>query len=74
MIWRGGPRWERLADLPTPRVAGRIAIFVPAWDEEAVIGGMLSAALDRYDHPDYRLYVGVYCRAASLARRRRASG
>lgn len=39
---------------------GRIAVFVPAWDEAAVIGAMLNATLDRYDYPDYRLYVGTY--------------
>jgi adsorption protein B len=48
-----------LADLP-PGAAQRLAVFVPAWDEQAVIGAMLRAALSRYDHPDYRLYVGCY--------------
>lgn len=37
-----------------------LAVFVPAWDEERVIGAMLSATLDRYDHPDYRIFVGCY--------------
>jgi len=37
-----------------------IAIFVPAWDEARVIGPMLDAALARLEHPDYRLYVGLY--------------
>lgn len=49
-----------LITLPPPRRAGRIAVFVPAWDEVAVIGGMLSTAIDRYEHDDYRIYVGVY--------------
>lgn len=40
--------------------AGRIAVFVAAWDESTVIGGMLRTALARFDHPDYRLYVGAY--------------
>ncbi len=31
-----------------------------AWDEQAVIGQMLATAVARIDHPDYRLYVGVY--------------
>jgi bacteriophage N4 adsorption protein B len=39
---------------------GRIAVFVPAWDESRVIGTMLRAALTRFDHPDYRIYVGTY--------------
>ncbi len=49
-----------LATLPPPRRPGRIAVFVAAWDEVAVIGEMLSTALDRYVHDDYRIYVGLY--------------
>ncbi len=49
-----------IATLPAPTSTGRIAVFVAAWDEAAVIGDMLSTALDRYDHDDYRIYVGVY--------------
>ncbi|WP_240663555.1 glycosyl transferase family protein [Sphingomonas sp. UV9] len=49
-----------LATLPPRRVVGRIAVFVAAWDEVAVIGGMLSTAIERYEHDDYRIYVGVY--------------
>ena len=59
--------WSRLRNWmkPAPRRAplrngGRIAVFVPAWDESAVIGAMLRTALARYDYADYRLYVGVY--------------
>jgi adsorption protein B len=59
-LWRGGPARLSLATLPPPDRPGRIAVFVPAWDEVAVIGGMLSAALARFDHADYRLYVGLY--------------
>jgi adsorption protein B len=39
---------------------GFIAVFIPAWDEAAVIGAMLKAALDRIDYDDYRLFVGCY--------------
>lgn len=39
---------------------GRIAIFIPAWDESAVIADMLRTALARFDHDDYLLYVGTY--------------
>lgn len=46
--------------LPPPSQPGRMVVFIPAWDESAVIGAMLSAALERIDHPDYRLYVGLY--------------
>jgi adsorption protein B len=37
-----------------------MAILVPAWDESAVIGAMLTATLARLDYPHYRLFVGVY--------------
>ena len=46
--------------LPQPTASGRLAVFVAAWDEVAVIGDMLTSALARYDHPSYRLYVGTY--------------
>lgn len=38
----------------------RIAIIVPAWDESAVIGAMLSNLLERLDYPDFRVFVGLY--------------
>jgi adsorption protein B len=53
------------ADLPAPECPGRLALFVPAWDEAAVIGQMLTAALSRLDHADYRIYVGVYANDAA---------
>lgn len=59
-LWDREPRRRSLAGLPAPTRPGRMAVFVPAWDEEAVIGRMLATAVDRYDHPDYRIYVGVY--------------
>ncbi|MBN8816471.1 MAG: glycosyl transferase family protein [Sphingomonas sp.] len=49
----------RIEDLPAP-TAGRIAIFVPAWDEAGVIGRMLATTLARFGDDDFRLYVGVY--------------
>jgi bacteriophage N4 adsorption protein B len=53
-------RAEAMAELPDEIPHGRIAIFVAAWDEAKVIGKMLRTALDRFDHADYRLYVGTY--------------
>ena len=53
-------RRQTVADFPIDRDHGRIAVFVPAWDESAVIGAMLTAALARFRHPDYALYVGAY--------------
>lgn len=60
LAWRGRAPRLVLGALPAPRAPGRIAIFVPAWDENAVIGRMLATALDRLDHPDYRIFVGLY--------------
>lgn len=57
MRLRFSPPPAPLAAEPPP---GRIAVFVAAWDESMVIGAMLRAALSRFDHPDYRLYVGTY--------------
>jgi len=37
-----------------------LAIFIPAWDEHAVIGAMLGHLGRTLDYPDYRVYVGVY--------------
>ena len=67
-LFRLGWRWLTgqgdgimcIDDLPHPVVAGRFAVFVPAWDEAAVIAPMLRTALARFDHRDYRLYVGCY--------------
>jgi len=39
---------------------GFLAIFVPAWDEAAVIASMLRATLTRLDYDDYRIFVGHY--------------
>ncbi|MET1113281.1 MAG: glycosyl transferase family protein [Allosphingosinicella sp.] len=50
----------RVADLPPPARPGRLAIFVPAWDEAAVIGDMLQGAAAAWPEGDWRLYVGTY--------------
>jgi adsorption protein B len=58
---RGGRgRRLRVADLPPPGRPGRLAVFVPAWDEAAVIGPMLRAAIAAWGGGDWRLYVGTY--------------
>ena len=58
-IYRHHPRCT--ADtLPPPDRPGRLAVFIGAWREARVIGPMLRAALARYEHGDYRIYVGVY--------------
>jgi adsorption protein B len=42
------------------KTPGFTAIFVPAWDESAVIASMLKAMLQRLDYDDYRIFVGHY--------------
>lgn len=39
---------------------GRLAVFIPAWDESAVIAEMLTAATTRYGGADYTIFVGCY--------------
>ncbi|HEX2803041.1 MAG TPA: glycosyl transferase family protein [Sphingomicrobium sp.] len=37
-----------------------IALFVPAWDESAVIASMLRSTVDRLEYGNYRIFVGHY--------------
>lgn len=71
LLWIGRSLWRRviiysrfpratMASLAPPAAPGRIAIFVPAWRESAVIGAMLRAALGTIRHSDYQIYVGTY--------------
>ena len=55
----GAPRLT-LASLPLPQQAGGLAILIPAWDEQAVIGAMLRTARARLGPSDYRIFVGAY--------------
>ncbi len=85
LIWIGRTSWRRLtiyrrfarADartIGTPAEPGKLAIFVPAWDESDVIGHMLRHALATFDHGDYRIYVGCYPNDPDTAARVRAVG
>lgn len=63
--WRAAVVYSRFprmyADrLPTPLRPGWLAVFVPTWDEAAVIAPMLRGALQRFDHSDYKIFVGHY--------------
>ncbi|RST29713.1 glycosyl transferase family protein [Sphingomonas ginkgonis] len=58
-VYRRHPRMDARR-LPAAERSGWIAVFVPAWDEAAVIGPMLRSALARFEHPDYRILVGYY--------------
>ena len=64
-LWRSLTVYSRFprafaSDLPLSDEPGFIAIFVPAWDESAVIASMLRATLERVDYADYALFVGHY--------------
>ncbi len=37
-----------------------MAVFIPAWDESGVIAPMLETTLQRFEHRDYRIFVGFY--------------
>jgi len=54
---RALPAAQEIAKSAPP---GPIAVFVPAWDESAVIGAMLDHAVRAFGDADYRIYVGCY--------------
>jgi adsorption protein B len=71
LLWIGRSIWRRLTiytrhprvhagTLSPPSRPGRLALFVAAWHEEAVIGGMVATALAQLRHSDWRLYIGCY--------------
>lgn len=70
LVWLLAPQTpDMVDDAATP---GRYAILIPAWDEAAVIGAMLTRLCATLDHPHWRAFVGVYpndpaTRAAVLA-------
>lgn len=51
---------QRRVSRAVPTTPLPMALFIPAWDEAAVIGPMLRATLTRYGAGDYRIYVGTY--------------
>ncbi len=68
-------RRDRDAALPAAARPGRLAIFVPAWDEAAVIGAMLDHAQAAFAGADHRIYVGCYPNdPATIAAVRAAAG
>ena len=46
--------------LAPPARPGRIAVFIPAWDESAVIADMLRSTLRRWGDANFRIFVGFY--------------
>jgi bacteriophage N4 adsorption protein B len=64
-VWLGGLARRRrgldLAQFACRPCQGELAIFVPAWDEAAVIGPMLRHALTCWGaSANWRIYVGLY--------------
>ncbi|HEX7872014.1 MAG TPA: glycosyl transferase family protein [Sphingobium sp.] len=64
-LWRAATVYRRFprmtsATLPPSDRPGTLAIFIPAWDESAVIGRMLRLCLARWAKDDVHLFVGVY--------------
>ncbi|HEX9954443.1 MAG TPA: glycosyltransferase, partial [Allosphingosinicella sp.] len=57
---RGRAPLPAVTSLPPPQRPGTLAVFIPAWDESAVIGAMLRNALRTWGEGDYRIYVGCY--------------
>jgi adsorption protein B len=67
LLWLGNAlarRWRPRSGgggaLAAAAAPGRLAVFVPAWDEAAVIGAMLAHAGRAFAAADHRLYVGCY--------------
>lgn len=58
----GKRRGSRVSIFESTMVAAdhRFAIFVPAWDESAVIAQMLRSMISRWGDGPYRIYVGTY--------------
>jgi adsorption protein B len=71
-LWRAAAVYSRFPrsfgrTITPPGRRGWLAVLVPAWDEAAVIASMARATLDRFDHDDYRLFVGYYRNDPSTA-------
>lgn len=70
LVFVGRAAWQRLRvahSQPRPDLAmlrsvpaAPMAIIIPAWDEAAVIGAMLTRLLATLDYPAVRIFVGVY--------------
>lgn len=59
-IYRRFPRTFGHSFARDPGEQQFIALFVPAWDESAVIAPMLKTALARINYENYRIFVGHY--------------
>lgn len=59
-LWLATRRGRPSDSVDTPPLDGRFAVFVPAWDEAAVLPAMLRRTLAAWEGEDVRLYVGCY--------------
>lgn len=63
-LWRRLRHGRRLgpgsAEAPGRDLSRQLAMFVPAWREDGVIGPMLAATCARWTDPDVTIYVGLY--------------
>ena len=83
-IWMGGIAKRGLSGRDRPRACaasleparkpGRLAIFIPAWDEAAVIGDMLDHARAAFGAADHVIYVGCYPNDPATIEAVRAAG
>lgn len=60
MLWLAMRGRRRSEAAGAPPIEGRIAVFVPAWDEAAALPAMLRRTLAAWEGEDFRLYVGCY--------------
>lgn len=51
-----------------PVVEGPLAIFLPAWQEGAVLGATLRRMMDAWEGEDFRIFVGTYSNDQSTLR------
>jgi adsorption protein B len=65
-LWRSATVYRRYPRTFGKNLAEReqeqrfIAVFVPAWDESAVIASMLRSCVTRFEYGNYRIFVGHY--------------
>lgn len=67
LVWLGLRLMGRARDQRLPAeverehaLAGPAAVFIPAWDEQAVIGATIRHMLTVWPAPDLRIYLGCY--------------